>query len=82
MGYLAEAEPSLETARCQAAEAHSQQFVASLTNSDRKAEGKADGKAEGHKAPIKKELMGAAGVNNAPCTVLVRHADLTNAKWG
>lgn len=64
VGYLAEAEPSLETARCQAAEAHSQQFVDSLTDSNRRA--------EGQRAPIKRELMGAAGINNAPCTVLVR----------
>ena len=67
VGYLAEAEPSLETARCQAAEAHSQQFVDSLTNSDKRAEGKA----EGQRAPVKKELMGAAGISNAPCTVAV-----------
>ena len=71
VGYLAEAEPSLEAARCQAAEAHSQRFVDSLINGDRKAEAKAEGKAEGRKAPIKKVLMGAAGVYNAPCTVLV-----------
>lgn len=67
VGYLAEAEPSLETACCQAAEAHSQHLVQSLTNSDRKAEAKA----EGQKSPIKPELMGAAGISNAPCTVLV-----------
>ena len=63
VGYLAEAEPSLETARCQAAEAHSQQLVQSLTNSKKKV--------EGHETPIKVELMGAAGSTNAPCTVLV-----------
>ena len=67
MGYLAEAEPSLETARCQAAEAHSQQFVESLTNSDRKTEARA----EGQKAPNRNELMGAAGISNVPCTVQV-----------
>lgn len=71
VGYLAEAEPSLETARCQAAEAHSQQIFDSLTNRDQQGEAKAEGKAKGHKAHIKPELMGAAGSNNAPCTVLV-----------
>ncbi|KAL3159848.1 hypothetical protein ABBQ38_010249 [Trebouxia sp. C0009 RCD-2024] len=67
VGYLAEAEPSLETARCQAAEAHSQQFVDSLTDSNRKAEGQ---RAERQRASLKRELLGAAGVSNSPCTVL------------
>ena len=71
VGYLAEAEPSLETACCQAAEAHSHQLVESLTNSDHKAEAKAEGKAEGRRSLIKPEQMGAAGISNAPCTVLV-----------
>ena len=63
VGYLADAVPSLETARCQAAEVHSQQLAGALTGSDRQA--------ARQKAPIKVEEMGAAGASNAPCTVLV-----------
>lgn len=63
MGYLAGALPTLETACCQAAEAQSQELADSLTGSD--------GQADRQRAPIKKELMGAAGASNAPCTVLV-----------
>ncbi len=63
MGYLAGALPTLETACCQAAEAQSQELADALTGSD--------GQADRQRAPIKKELMGAAGASNAPCTVLV-----------
>ena len=63
VGYLAEAEPSLQTACCQAAESHSHQLAETLTGNDRQPEAK--------KAPIKKELMGAAGASNAACSVLV-----------
>ena len=63
VGYLAAAVPSLETARCQAAETHSQQLADVLTGRDRQA--------GGQKAPVKKEQMGAAGASNAACTVLV-----------
>lgn len=63
VGYLAEAEPSLQTACCQAAESHSHQLAQTLTGNDRQPEAK--------KAPIRKELMGAAGASNAACTILV-----------
>lgn len=63
MGYLAGALPTLETACCQAAEAHSQELADALTGSDRQA--------DRQRTPIKKELMGAAGASNAACTVLV-----------
>ena len=63
VGYLAEAEPSLETARCQAAESHSQQLADSLSSSDRQI--------SKSKAPIKLEEMGAAGADNARGPVLV-----------
>jgi len=64
VGYLAGALPTLETACCQAAEAQSQELADALTGSDRQT--------DRQRAPIKKELMGAAGASNAPCTVLVR----------
>ena len=63
VGYLVSAVPSLETARCQAAESHGQQLADVLTGKDRQA--------DGQKAPIKKEQMGTAGASNAACTVLV-----------
>ncbi|DBB09819.1 hypothetical protein WJX82_004888 [Trebouxia sp. C0006] len=62
VGYLAGALPTLETACCQAAEAQSQGLADALTGSDRQA--------ERQRAPVKVELMGAAGASNAPCTVL------------
>ncbi|DBA72582.1 TPA: hypothetical protein ACH3X2_010335 [Trebouxia sp. C0005] len=62
VGYLAGALPTLETACCQAAEAHSQELADALTGSDRQA--------DRQRTPIKKELMGAAGASNAACTVL------------
>lgn len=63
VGYLGDAVPTLETARCQAAEAHSEQLATALTGSKRQA--------DRQKAPIKKEDMGAAGASNAACSVLV-----------
>ena len=60
MDYLAEAVPSLETARCQAAEVHSQQLARALTSDDRQA--------ERQKPPIKVEEMGA-GASYAPRVV-------------
>lgn len=63
VGYLAVAVPSLETARCQAAESHGQQLADVLNGRDRQA--------GEQKAPIKKEQMGAAGASNAAYTVLV-----------
>ena len=72
VGYLAGAVPTLETACCQAAEAQSQGLADALTGSDRQA--------ERQRAPVKPELMGAAGASNAPCTVLVSSIASGNLK--